>query len=88
MYHIECSEHSLVVKLQPSKLIMRVRFSLLALNVFSSKYFIYNSDNVEIKKKIYIYINILGVTKEEFLLSRLVKTCLVDLQGNALLPIF
>ena len=54
MYYIECSEHSLVVKLQPSKLIMRVRFSLLALNVFSSKYFIYNSDNVEIKN-IYIY---------------------------------
>ncbi len=34
-----------------------------------------------------MHIYVSGVTKEEFLLSRLVKTCLVDLQGNVPLPI-
>jgi hypothetical protein len=29
-----------------------------------------------------------GVTKEEFLLEKLVKTCQVDLQGNVPLQIF
>jgi len=59
------SEHSLVAKLQPSKLIMTVRFCLLAL-------FKKNIQSINIFLFIIIVSNIIlnfqGVTKEEFLL--------------------
>ena len=76
-----------MVKLQPSKLIMTVRFCPPAFWKFTLIGNLIPIIGEKYHRTIYLGSK-KGVTKEELLLEKLVKICLVDLQGNVPLQIF